>query len=504
MVHIGLLDHAVFWLYIIGTLVFGVSFMFRKSDSKDYTTGGGRIPSWAIGMSILATFVSSISFIALPGNAYLGNWNSFVLSLTIPIAAFFAVRFFVPLYRSINSVSAYHFLEIRFGSWAKLYASSFYLLTQFVRSGAVLYLLALPLHAVFGWGVLNLVLVIGLTTVIYSTLGGIQAVIWTDTVQGIILIGGALICPILMIFGMPDGPGQFWDIAIANQKFSLGSLQWDFTTSTFWLIFAYGLFVNLQNFGIDQNFVQRYVTAKTEKDAKKAALLGSLLYIPVSFLFFLIGTALFAYYTAQPDLLPKYLQEASMADKVFPYFIATELPVGFKGLLIAAIMAAGMSTISTSINSGATVMLNDHYKKYIRRNPSDKESLLVLRVCSLLIGVLGILVALWFSRFASALDAWWKLASIFSGGMLGLFLLGVISRKVTSSAAFIGVVVGLAVIAWISLSNVILPSSFNQIKSPFHDNMAIVLGTLAIFFTGLLVTIFIGKSKDRKGNLIIK
>lgn len=496
MEQISVVDHAIFWVYIVGTLVFGISFLFRQSDSKDYTTGGGRLPSWAIGMSILATFVSSISFIALPGSAYLGNWNSFVLSLTIPIAAFFAIRYFVPLYRSVGSVSAYHFLELRFGSWAKLYASTFYLLTQFARTGAVLYLLALPLNALFGWDVLTVVLVTGLATVVYSTLGGIQAVIWTDTIQGIILIGGALLCPIIIMFGMPEGPGQFWEIATEHDKFSLGSMEWDFTTSTFWLIFVYGLFVNLQNFGIDQNFVQRYVTARTEKDAKKATLLGSLLYIPVSFLFFLIGTALFAYYYAQPELLPSHLRDLSQADKIFPHFIATELPTGLKGLLIGAIMAAGMSTISTSINSGATVMLNDHYMKYIKADPSERESLIFLRVASLAIGVVGILVALWFSQFTSALNAWWALASIFSGGILGLFLLAAVNRGIRSKAALIGVIVGLCVISWVSLSKILFTS--DSLQSPFHDNMAIVLGTLAIFFTGFLVNFILAPNVDNK------
>lgn len=496
MGHISVVDHTIFWVYVVGSLLLGVSFLFKQSNAMDYTTGGGRLPSWAIGMSILATFVSSISFIALPGSAYLGNWNSFVLSLTIPIAAFFAVRFFVPLYRSVGSVSAYHFLELRFGSWAKIYASTFYLLTQFARAGAVLYLLALPLNAVFGWDVLTVVLVTGLATVVYSTLGGIQAVIWTDTIQGIILIGGAILCPIIIILGMPEGAGQFWDIAIEHEKFSLGSMDWDFTTSTFWLIFVYGLFVNLQNFGVDQNFVQRYITARTEKDAKKATWLGSLLYIPVSFLFFFIGTALFAYYYAQPELLPAHLQDVSQADKVFPHFIAAELPTGLKGLLIAAIMAAGMSTISTSINSGATVMLNDHYKKYINPDPSEKTSLTFLRIASLAIGVIGIVVALWFSRFASALDAWWALASIFSGGMLGLFLLAAVNKGVRSTSALVGVVMGLCVIAWVSLSKILFASE--ALQSPFHDNMAIVLGTLAIFFTGFIVNFVLASTASKK------
>ena len=194
------LDLIVFLVYMLGIIGFGISFYFRKNTADDFVTGGGKLPAWALGMSIFATYVSSISFLALPGSAFQGNWNGFVFSLSIPIAAAIAVRYFVPLYRKLQSPSAYAFLEERFGPWARIYASSCYLLTQLARMGAIMYLLALPMHALFGWSIPMVVFLTGLGVMVYATLGGISAVVWTDAVQGVVLIAGALGCFLLIVY----------------------------------------------------------------------------------------------------------------------------------------------------------------------------------------------------------------------------------------------------------------------------------------------------------------
>ncbi|HMJ70268.1 MAG TPA: sodium:solute symporter [Cyclobacteriaceae bacterium] len=480
------LDLAVIIVYMGGIVAFGASFYFRSRSADAYTTGGGRLPAWALGMSIFATFVSSISFLALPGKAYQTNWNSFAFSLSIPIATWVAAKYFVPLFRSINSVSAYTYLETRFGVWARIYASSCYLLTQLARTGSILFLLALPLNALLGWNINAIIIVTGILVMAYSMTGGIQAVVWTDTVQGIVLIGGALACLIILVFSVPGGLTQSIDTALAHDKFSLGSFEFDWSTSTFWVVLIYGLFINLQNFGIDQNYVQRYITARTDREAKISTWLGGLLYVPVSLLFFLIGTFLYTYYQAHPGDLPADLQQPEMADRVFPYFIVNRLPEGFTGLLIASIFAAGMSTISTSLNSGAAVILTDFYKRFGGRDAPEKQSMKVLYLSSAAIGIVGIMVGLAMTKVRSALDAWWALSSIFSGGMLGLFLLGYISKKASSFHAFVGVVAGIIVICWISLS----PAYFS---STLHTNMAIVLGTTSIFIVGFVLGTFFKK-----------
>ena len=484
-----IIDLFVFLIYMLSIVVFGASFYRKNRTAATFISGGGNLPSWAIGMSIFATFVSSISFLALPGNAYLSNWNGYVFSFSIPLAAIVAVKFFVPLYRKIQSPSAYYYLEMRFGSWARIYASICYLLTQLARMGAIMYLLALPMNALFGWSIPTVIIVTGISVTIYATLGGLEAVVWTDAIQGIVLISGALGSLLIIFFSMPEGPGQVFSIASAADKFSLGSLDWNLSEATFWVILIYGLFINLQNFGIDQNYVQRYISARNEKDAIKSTWMGSLLYVPVSLLFFFIGTSLFSYYQAMPELLPENLQGPENADKIFPYFIVSGLPTGMTGLLIASIFAAGMSTVSTSVNSSATVILSDHFKKYINKNISEKEEVRVLTVSSIIMGVLSIVVALAFDGVESALDAWWALASIFSGGILGLFLLGYMSKKVRKIDALTGVVLGVIVIAWMSLSPVLFTDGlWTRFRSPFHANLTIVFGTLVIFLTGFLLS----------------
>lgn len=483
-----LLDVIVFFLLVFGNVAFGAAFFFRNKTSSQFTKGSGSIPAWVVGMSIFATFVSSISFLALPGKAYMSNWNAFVFSISIPFASYAAVKFFIPLYRQVGSVSAYYYLELRFGTWARIYASLCYILTQLMRTGAILLLLALPVNALFGWNVKTVIIVTGLSVILYSMLGGISAVIWTDTIQGIILITGAIICAVFLTFSLPGGAKQLFEIASANHKFSLGSFGPGLKESTFWVVLVYGLFINLQNYGIDQNYIQRYLTTASEKGAKASALFGSLLYIPVSLIFFYIGTALFSYYSARPELLPADLQLPGSGDRVFPYFIATGLPAGLTGLLIASIFSAGMSTVSTSLNSTATIILADYYKKFINTGSDEKSSLMVLRISSLITGILGIGIALLLVGVESVLDAWWALASIFSGGMLGLFLLGYISKKSEKAEAMIGVVAGVIIIAWMSLSPLILADDGNSVfRSPFHSNLTIVFGTIVIFLVGIIV-----------------
>ena len=473
-----IIDIIVFLLFTGGVVAFGCSFFKKKGTSEEFTSAGRSLPGWVVGMSIFATYVSSISYLGYPGKAFSGDWNAFVFSLSIPIASYFAARYFVPFYRSQDSISAYSFLENRFGPWARIYASSCYLLTQIARTGSILYLLALPMNVLLGWHIQTIIVVTSVAIVLYFMLGGMKAVIWTEAIQGIILIGGALVCMFILLFDMPGGPVQTFSIAMEDGKFSLGSFGSSLSESTFWVCLIYGIFTNLQNYGIDQSYVQRYHTAKNEKEAKFSALFGGYLFIPVSAVFFMIGTGLYAFYKVHPGILP----DGVGADYVFPFFIVNELPVGLTGLLIASIFAAGMSTIATSVTSSSTIILTDYYQRF-RKHAGNRERMLVLKLSSVGVGVAGNLVAFAFMSVQSALDAWWALASIFSGGMLGLFLLGYISRKARNFDAVLGVVCGVILVCWIVIS-------------PFvHANLAIVFGTLLIFLVGFLSANLLNKRR---------
>lgn len=492
----NLIDLIVFLLFTGGIVIFGCSFYTRKSNATEFTNAGKSIPGWIVGMSIFSTYVSSISYIGNPGKSFASDWNPFVFGLGIPVASYFAAKYFVPFYRSNGSVSAYAFLEHRFGKWARIYASLCYLLTQIARMGSILYLLAMPMNVLMGWDLRLVIIVTAAAIIIYSMLGGMKAVIWTEAIQGFILIGGALICLGVLMSSMPEGPLQTFKIGFSTLtegtgrcKFSLGSFDpCCLSEATFWVTLVYGIFINLQNFGIDQNYVQRYHTAKTEREARNAALFGGWLFIPVSAIFFLIGTSLFAYYKVMPDNNVLEYVAMGKSDYVFPYFIVNVLPEGLTGLLIASIFAAGMSTVATSVTSCSTIIYTDYW----RGSSNEKVSMLVLKGGNVVVSIIGVIVAIALTNVESILDAWWILSSIFSGGMLGLFLLGYISKKAKNVDAIIGVVAGFCVIAWISAAEWLgLPAS------NLHSYLAIVFGTITIFLVGFIFGRFFHAAKTR-------
>lgn len=475
-------DLIIIVVYLVGIVAFGSGFIRRSGTPDGFMAASRSLSGWVVGLSIIGTYVSSISFLANPGNSYTSNWNALVFSFSLPLAAFIAVRWFVPFYRRIGEVSAYHHLEDRFGPWARTYAVVMFLLTQMARIGTILYLVALTLSTFIGIGIETIIVVIGIMVIIYTILGGIEAVIWTDAIQTVVLCAGALIAVGFLIANAPAGVGEVIATAAEHNKFSLGSFSASISESTFWVVLVYGVAINLQNFGIDQGYVQRYITARSTKDAQTSVWLGALAYVPISLILFFVGTALFVFYTTQPGLLPADIS----GDSVFPYFIVSELPPGLTGIIIAAIFAAAMSTVDSSLNSSATLILQDIYKRYFRPEASDRESMRVLYGATLLWGVVGTGMALLMIGAESALDLWWEYASIFSGGMLGLFLLGLISRA-GNPAAVAGVICGILVILWMSISRD-WSGALAPFSSPFHSFLVIVIGTLVILLVGILVS----------------
>jgi len=478
------IDIAILLIYMGGIVIFG-SWFVRKSGTPDAFMAADRsLKGGIVGLSIIGTYISSISFLANPGKAYAANWNPMVFSFSLPLAAWIAVRYFVPFYRKCGEISAYHHLEERFGPWARTYAVVMYLLTQMARIGTILYLVALTMTTFIGIDIRWIIIVTGILVIIYTLLGGIEAVIWTDAIQTVVLVAGALISLIVLVVDTPGGLGKIFSVAVNYHKFSLGSFGFDIAEPTFWVVLIYGFTINLQNFGIDQSYVQRFITARSDKAAKTSVWMGALAYIPISAAFFFIGTALFVYYHIQPGLLPGDVG----GDSVFPYFIVHKLPVGLTGLIIAAIFAAAMSTVDSSLNSSATLILQDIYKRYVNPEASDKQSMRVLHGATLIWGIIGTGMALLMIGAQSALDIWWEYASIFSGGMLGLFLLGLISRA-QNPAAITGVISGVLVIFWMTVSKN-WSGAWAAFRSPFHTFFVIVIGTLVILLVGLLVSRF--------------
>lgn len=518
------IDWLVLVAYFIGILAIGVIFWRRNRSADDFTAGGRSLPGWLCGMSIFATYLSSISYLALPGKAFVENWNAFAFSLALPPAAYIAVRYFLPMYRKSGEVSAYSLLEHRFGLWARLFASLFYLLFQIARIGVVMYLMALPMAILFGWDIRTLIVVTGIIVTAYSFVGGITAVIWADAIQAFVLLAGALLALLILMMGLPDGPGQVFTVGSDEGKFSLGEMSLMVSSKpTFWIVLAYGLFENLKNFGIDQSYVQRYIASSSDREAAKSVWLGALLYVPVSALFLFIGTALYAYYQSHPADMDgvreivasqKLMQDGvtadaadyefrlqetaadltltDLGDRVFPHFIAAHLPTGIRGLLIAAVFAAAMSTVSTGLNSSATLVMSDFYQRLFKPDASDQSSVKVLRAATLVWGALGTVMALILVRLTSSvLDIWWTLSGVLGAAIIGLFLLGTTSPKLGQKGAIVILCIGLVLIAWMTLANPdsdYWPESLKSLESPFHRFLVIVFGPWVMVMLGLVAT----------------
>jgi len=511
MKHLPVTDLVIIAVYMLAMIMTGIWFSGKNKNAEQFTKASGKIPQWAVGISIYATFLSSNTFLGVPGKAFGTNWNAFVFSLSMPISAWVAAKYFIPFYRQSGEASAYTHLERRFGAWARTYAVVCFLLTQLARMGSVFFGIALSLQAMTGYSMQSIMVVMGAIIIIYTVLGGMEAVIWTEVAQGIIKTIGALIILYFIISQMPGGLGRIIAIGKADGKFSLGSFRPNFSESTFWVIFLYGIFINLNNFGMDQNYIQRYQATGSSKEAAKSLWLCVKLYLPVSLLFFIIGTALYGWYQVHPALLEAIklraagermpagataqqiaalaaqLKPSDYGDKVLPDFMVNILPVGIVGIIVSAILSAAMSTISSGMNASATVFTFDIYKRYINKNLEGKQTLWLLFISTFVMGVLAIVTGIAMIGVKSILDVWWQLSGIFAAGMLGLFLLGIVSKQTKNSEALLAVMIGVLVIAWVTFPGII-PQQYAYLRSTLNTNMVIVVGTLAIFLAGVLLT----------------
>ncbi|MBL7737975.1 MAG: sodium:solute symporter [Chitinophagaceae bacterium] len=522
MKSLPIVDIVIIIVYLLAMIGIGFYFSRKNKNADQFTRASGKIPGWAIGLSIYATFLSSNTFLGVPGKAFGGNWNAFVFSISMPLAAWMASKYFVPFYRGTGEISAYTHLEKRFGPWARTYAVVCFLLTQFARMGSIFFGMALSLQALTGFSMASIMIVMGICIIIYTVLGGMEAVIWTEVAQGIIKTLGALLILFLVIKQIPGGFAKVYEIATTDHKLSLGSFSPNLTESTFWVILFYGFFINLNNFGMDQNYIQRYHTAATSNQASRSVWLCVVMYVPASLLFFIIGTALYAFYQVSPELIESVrlqaaaeklpatvtvneidrvaasLQPADYADKVLPHFMVTHVPAGLVGLIVSALLSAAMSTISSNMNASATVFTMDIVKRYFKKNITDKQQLFSLHLFTVVFGLSGLATGLSMIGAKSLLDVWWELSGIFAGGMLGLFLLGLISRQARNAEAITATVIGIIVIVWMTFSDRI-SGNYAFLKSPLHKNMIIVVGTLAIFMAGLLLTRLRGKRAASAG-----
>nr|WP_246120231.1 sodium/solute symporter [Blastopirellula retiformator] len=440
----GTLNYLVLLVYLTGMVGVGVYFARMNKNTDDFFRGGMRIPWWAAGCSIFATMLSSLTFTGLPSKAYAQDWAFALGNFAIPLVAILAVYGALPFYRRIDATSAYEYLEKRFGRSVRMFASASFALFHTFRMGVVMSLTGLALAIATPLTPAQSVLLMGVLSILYCTLGGIEAVIWTDTIQTFVLLGGAVLALSLLIAGVDGGVSGFLSIATAESKFNLANLHWDATDTqtALWVVVIGAIAQNVSSYTADQAVVQRYMTTPTQSLAARSIWTNAVLAVPATILFFGIGTALHAYYQSHPEKLDPTIT----TDQIFPLFIAREIPAGLAGLIVAGIFAAAQSTVSTSMNSTATAVVTD-FLRPLRICRSEQGYLNAARLCTLLIGVAGTSLGLMFAdpSIRSLFDAFMQVIGLFMGVLGGLFLLGALTRRTTEAGAMIGALVGAGV-----------------------------------------------------------
>lgn len=492
------IDYAIVFISIAVAIGMGAYFAHRQKDTNTYFAGGGKIPAWAVGISIFATLISSVTFLAYPGAAYAGNWILLVQGLMVPIVLVALIGIIVPLFRKVIRLSTYEYFERRFGLFARLYSSFAFTLGHFSKAGTVFFLVSMALATFLDINIYTIVLVLGITIILLTLLGGIEAIVWMDVVQGGLLIGGGIICVCLLLFLPEGGPSEVFRIASENNKIDFGPYDWDLTQLTFLVMVLNGIFYALQKYGTDQTIVQRYLTAKNDHEAKKAAYIGVLMSVPIWALFMFIGTALFAFYHAQgAPALPADIK----ADEVFPYFIAHELPVGIRGLIIAALAAAAISSLDSDLNCLSAIAVEDYYKRF-RKNVTDRQQLRFGRWMVVLAGIGALGVAILYISWGGegVLGALFSLYAIFSAGIVGIFMLGLFSRRANKQGLYIGIAVAVLFTAYAVLTSTKVDIHGTGVKETLldlgdwnfthHKYMLGVYSHLIVLIVGYVASLF--------------
>lgn len=457
----------------------GIYFSRRQKSTNDYFKGGGRIPWWAAGLSLFGTALSAITFMAIPSKAYATNWSYVLFNIGILFVAPIIVFVFIPFFRKLNITTAYEYLEIRFNAFVRVICSMAFIIFQVGRMGVVLFLPSIALNVVTGLDIFLCIGIMGVCSILYTMIGGIEAVVWTDAIQVIILLGGAIFAVIYISCSLPGGLGKTIDIAVANGKFNLGTTNFDLKDATMWTVIIAACFTHLTTYGTDQSMVQRYLTTSSMKEAQKSVWTNAILTIPATLIFFFIGTALYAYYKIYPENLSISIPNG---DAIFPWYIFTQLPTGIVGLLISGIFAAAMSTLSGSMNSAATAYIVDIYSRFLHKGESGNE-LRAARMATCVIGIISLsfafLMATW--NIASLWDEFNKILGLILGSMGGLFMLGMLTKRANSTGAIIGIVASIMVQLFVARFQT------------FHLLLYTASGFISCFVIGYLASLFFRK-----------
>ncbi len=520
MSNFSFLDYIVLFVYFGAMAALGPLFASKARTTEGYFLGDRSFPGWLVGFSMFATSISSVTFVAYPGDAFKTAWYRMTPNLMLPLAVLIAAVFFLPFFRRTKIVSAYEYLEDRFGPWTRMYAACAFIVGQAVRVSLILYLISILLHEMFGINFYLCILVGGIVTSFYTILGGIRAVLWTDFIQACVLWVGGLISLLVIIYHLPGGLGQIISVASEAGKFSMADLNAEgvlepvrfgpsFTEKTVSLFLLVGLSNWLMEYCANQNVIQRYAASRSAKQARVAMWVCCIFSVPTWALFMFLGTALYVFFQVMPTPEAQAIltgEGGAKAEQILPHFVIQFLPPGLSGLVIAGVLAAAMSSLSSSINSVSAVSLVDVYKRHIAPDKSDVHYVIVAKLIGVALAVVMIVGAamLYWAENPTLQDSATILAALTAGGLLGLYMLGFFTKVGDDSSILAGIICTLTFTCWMTLSNLgWLPDA---ITSPIHTYYAGLIGHVLMFALGFVFGTLVkamGKPERDLNNLTV-
>lgn len=456
----------------------------RKRSSDEFFRGGQRLPWWAAGLSIYATMLSSITFMAVPAKSYATDWTFFLANVPVLLLAPVVIAFYLPFYRRLNLTSAYEYLEKRFNLAVRWVGSASFILLHLGRTAVVLYLPALALATVSSFDMRLCILLMGVICLVMTYGGGLEAVVWTDVAQTIILLVAAFATLVIALDAIPGGASEALRVLSADGK-GFSALRWDasLTVATGWVILLGNVFANLVSYTAGQDVVQRYVSTPDARTAARSIWTNALMVLPSTALFFAVGSALYVFYKVHPA----HLEPRLATDAIYPLFIINELPAGIGGLVVAGIFAAAQPT--SSLNSIATAWVTDFHAR-LRPALDDEGRLRSARRVTVLSGIVGTLIALLMTtvNITSIWDAFLGMIGLTGGVLAGLFALGIFSRRAHGAGAVVGAIVGLVVVVFV------------RVATPLHFFLYAATGFLSCFAAGWLASLVLpNRGKDISG-----
>lgn len=499
---IQFLDWLVLGIYAVAIAGLGFYFAKRQKTSEHYFTASGRIPGWAAGLSLFATLLSSFLFIGFPGQTYERNWEVLMQQFMTPLVVLFVAMLIIPVFRKHIKVSVYEYLEERFGYGARVYGTLAFLGEHFFKMGVVLSAMSLAIYTITGWNQDAVIIGLGILTISYTFFGGIEGVIWTDVVQGLLMLAASIfVIFFILFFASNDGPAAILGAAIEDDKFKLINPEFDMSKKTVYVIIWMGIFHFLLRYTTDQTMVQRYMTAPSVHEARKSAFVSIVACMIAWITFSLIGTLLYGFYKINPERLGATVEKS---DQVFPWFIGHEIPGGLTGVILVGLFAASMSTLSSEFNSFSACLTTDFYERLIGKL-SDKGKLLLSKSIVLLAGLSAIALALALSRYAGGimllvLNAWAAIGAVLGGGILATFFLGIFCPRANKRGLYPALVVGFSMTLWCYLTAndmIVLPESLAFLKYTWHTWWLIGFSNILVFVLGYGLSRMFPEKNDR-------